>query len=219
MKTLVICCETIKDELNHAVAETGRAYPVVWIESGLHNFPEKLRKRLQEALDGVAGYGRVLLGFGYCGNALAGIRAGDFELILPRADDCITLLLGSLAIRKQYESTYFLTKGWLEGEKNIWWEYRYTVEKYGLERGREIYGLVLKNYKELGILDTGAYDIDAFRAHTEGIAKELGLRQAVLPATTDYVKELLAGPWPEDRFLTVPPWQAISAGQLWPGKE
>ena len=217
VNTIVVCCETIKDELQYAVAETSRAYPVVWIQSGLHNFPDRLRTRLQEALDEIAGYDRVLLGFGYCGNAIAEIRTGDFELVVPRADDCITIMLGSPAARKKYESTYFLTKGWLDGEKNIWWEYNYTIGKYGRERGRDIYDMVLKNYTELGVLDTGAYDLEALRDQTEEIAKELGLVHRILPATTDYIRDLLTGPWPDDRFLTVPPRHTISAGQLLPG--
>jgi hypothetical protein len=196
------------------MAETKRDYPVIWIESGLHNFPEKLRSRLQEMLDEVTGYDRILMGFGFCGNAVAGLRTGNFEMILPRADDCIALLLGSGDIKKQYERTYFLTKGWLDGEKNIWWEYQYTINKYGPETGKEIFSIMLKNYKKLGVLDTGAYDIDAVRALTEEIAKELELEHMVLPATTDYLKSLLTGPWPEDRFLIIPPYHQIRTSQL-----
>ena len=214
MDTLIISCETIKDELNHAIAETNCGYPVVWLESGLHNYPEKLRARLQETLNGVAGYARVLMGFGYCGNSIAGIKTGGYETIFPRADDCITILLGSYATRKQHERTYFMTKGWLAGEKNIWWEYQYTIKKYGKKRGKEIYAMVLENYRNLGLLDTGAYDINELNTQTMEIAKELGLEHKILPATTGYIKKLLTGPWPEKEFLTIPPNHEITTSQL-----
>ena len=75
--------------------ETECSYPVMWIESGLHINPDSLRKRLQEELDHLGNIDRALLAFGYCGNALLGLRAEHFRLIFPRAEDCITLMLGS----------------------------------------------------------------------------------------------------------------------------
>ncbi len=159
MNTAIVCCKTIYAELELAMAETGCDYPIILIESGLHNYPEKLRTRLQEALDHAEGYDRILLAFGTCGNSVAGLRTGKFELILPLVDDCITLLLGSSDIKRQYERTYFLTKGWLDGEQNIWWEYQYAIKKYGEETGKSIYAAALNQYRNLGILDTGAYSI------------------------------------------------------------
>lgn len=214
MNTAIICCKTIYAELELAMAESGCSHPVILIESGLHNYPGKLRARLQEALDKAAAYDRVLLAFGTCGNSVAGLTTGGFELILPLADDCITLLLGSLDVKRQYERTYFLTKGWLDGEHNIWREYQYAVNKYGEETGRSIYSTVLSNYRNLGVLDTGAYDIAGIRGQTEEIAAELGLEHKILPATTRYLRKLITGPWPEDEFLIIPPGSEISAGQL-----
>lgn len=214
MNTAIICCKTIYAELMLAMAEIGCDLPVIMIESGLHNYPEKLRARLQEALDHAEAYDRILLAFGTCGNSVLGLRTGSFELILPLADDCITLLLGSPNLKRQYERTYFLTKGWLDGEQNIWWEYQYAVKKYGEETGRSIYSTVLSNYRYLGILDTGAYNIADIGALTEEIAAELGLEHKILPATTRYLNKLITGPWPEGEFLIIPPESKISAGHL-----
>ena len=107
-----------------------------------------------------------------------------------------------------------MTKGWLDGEHNIWREYQYAVNKYGEETGRSIYSTVLSNYRNLGVLDTGAYDIAGIRGQTEEIAAELGLEHKILPATTRYLRKLITGPWPEDEFLIIPPGSEISAGQL-----
>jgi hypothetical protein len=193
------------------MAEIGCDHPVITIESGLHNYPEKLRSRLQEALDHAEAYDRVLLAFGTCGNSVVGLRTGSFELVLPLADDCITLLLGSSDLKRQYERTYFLTKGWLDGERNIWWEYQYAIKKYGEETGKSIYSTILSNYRYLGILDTGAYDIAEIGTLTEEIAAELGLEHKILPATTRYLNKLITGPWPADEFLIVPPESTISS--------
>ena len=75
MKTAVISCRTVEDEVTAAAARAGVDYPVAWLESGLHNTPNILRERFQETLDGLDAE-RVLLAMGYCGNAISGVRAG-----------------------------------------------------------------------------------------------------------------------------------------------
>ena len=47
MKTAVISCRTVEDEVTAAAARAGVDYPVTWLESGLHNTPNILRERLQ----------------------------------------------------------------------------------------------------------------------------------------------------------------------------
>ena len=98
MTTAVIACKTMEDELNWAMERTGSDYPVFWLEQGLHNVPKKLLDAVQTALD-AAGTERVLLAMGFCGNALVGLRVPAVELIVPRVDDCISLLLGSVKRR------------------------------------------------------------------------------------------------------------------------
>ena len=216
MSTVVVCCETLKDEMALAVERTGCDLPFLWLKSGLHNSPEVLREKLQEVLDGIEGYRRVLLGFGFCGNALAGLCTKDFEMIIPRADDCITILLGSVAVRQSHERCYFLTKGWLDGERNIYQEYLYSVEKYGLEMGKKIGKMLLGSYHNLAVLDTGAFPLDALCEQTRPIAKELELEHLVIPASIEFLEALLAGPWPRERFLTIPPHTEIDSRQLEP---
>ena len=97
MSTVLIACNTIRDELEKAARETEFRHPIVWIESGLHLFPASLRRRLQEELDRLHDVERVLLAFGFCGNSVIGLASRDYELIFPRVDDCITLLLGKIS--------------------------------------------------------------------------------------------------------------------------
>ena len=54
MKSALIACNTIRDELEKAMAETGVARSVVWIESGLHLVPDSLRRRIQEELEKIS---------------------------------------------------------------------------------------------------------------------------------------------------------------------
>lgn len=217
--TVIICCRTISEELQKAMDNTGAAYPVLWIESGLHNVPRKLHGVLQETVDAAEkdGARRILLAMGFCGNSLENLYTEQAELILPRADDCITLLLGSFRRRQQIQNeagTYFMTKGWIEGERNIMREYEYTMEKYGEETGREIFDMMFGNYRRIGILDTGCYDMEPVLAETERIASALQMGWERFSASNDYLKRLLTGPWEEDSFVRLQPGEKLTLKHL-----
>lgn len=217
MKECVVACETLRDELNHCMASLGKELSLIWIESGLHNTPEKLKLRLQETLDGIHGYERVLLSFGTCGNSVLGLRIGAYELVMPRVDDCISLLLGSMQERRKIDreyAAYYLTDGWLRGERNLWVEYKYCVDKYGEERARDIAGMMYGHYRTLGLLDPGVNDVAGLVGGTKIIAETLGLEQRVIPAGTGYIRELLTGPWPTDRFIIKEPYSLIENADL-----
>ncbi len=62
--------------------------------------------------------------------------------------------------------TYFLTKGWLDNEENIWLEYQESVKRHGKARTDRIYKMMLEHYKRLGIIETGAYKLEDFLKKT-----------------------------------------------------
>ena len=210
MKTMVLACETIRDELGLAAKLTGTDYEIWWVESGLHNYPNKLRETIQSRLDSIADHGRVLMAFGSCGNSVVGLKTGNFELIIPKVDDCISLLIGSVKARMDFGKeigggTYFLTPGWLRGERNLWAEYCYTVEKYGESTADMVMKTMLASYSYLGLLDTKTYDMADIMPEIDKIAETLKLAKTIVPASVAYLCDLLAGLWDEERFLVVPP--------------
>ena len=211
MTTEIISCRTLETELTKAMRDTGTDYPVHWLESGLHDDPKKLTSAYRELFDSIRA-DRVLMAMGYCGNALAGLPVGRFELIIPRADDCITLLLGSHARREaigREKAAYYLTEGWMRGERNLWVEYQAMVEDYGEELAQELAGDMYAPYRTLALLDSGAEDVAPLVEKTKIIADTLHFRQEVIPATLEFLKQLLTGPWPENRFLRIPPGGAV----------
>ena len=219
MNTVILCCRTIESELQMAMEQAGVTYPCVWVESGLHNVPAHLTSRLQQELDALDGKAdRILMGFGFCGNSVAGLTTGNHQLIIPRVDDCISLSLGSYHRRQELmreDGSYFLTQGWLKGERNIWVEYEYACKRYGKARARDIYHSMLCHYRRLLVVDTGAYDLDKILPTTEMIARELRLRHEVVPGSMDLFCRLLTGPWDADAFLTVEPHTTIQGSDLW----
>jgi len=217
MNTVILACRTIEAELNAVVNEIGCKYPILWIESSLHIDPESLKKCIQGELDHISNVDRVILAFGYCGNAILGLKASNYKIIFPRVDDCITLLIGSCEKRKKISSemgTYFLTKGWLDYEKNIWVEYQDTVKRYGKAKADEIYKIMLQHYKRLGVIETNAFNMEDFLEKTRQIAEDLKLKQEVIPGTLSYIKKLLTGPWDED-FILINPNETITLEHIY----
>ena len=84
----------LEDEIQRAVQRTGAQMPIVWVDAGLHEYPDRLREELQRQVARLEqDYDTILLGFCLCGNALHGVRAARARLIAPRFDDCIRMLL------------------------------------------------------------------------------------------------------------------------------
>ena len=49
--TLVIACETIKEEVLYAADKVKCQFPILWMPSSLHKFPNKLQRQLQEQIN------------------------------------------------------------------------------------------------------------------------------------------------------------------------
>lgn len=216
MSSVVIGCKTLENELNIALDACGCGYEVIWIESGLHNVPKKLNCALQEALNSAADCSHVLLAMGFCGNSVAGLES-DATMVIPRVDDCISLLLGSYRERVNLAGaahSYFLTEGWLKGERNIWREYEYTIGKYGDELGKSIFDMIMGHYSDIVLLDTGCYDLSKASEEAMRIAAALKLNYKKIPATIEYIKRLLSGDWDAESFFIVPPRHKIEIDEL-----
>ncbi|MBQ9890859.1 MAG: DUF1638 domain-containing protein [Firmicutes bacterium] len=211
MKTIIVACRTLQAEIELAQKNTGTSYSVEYIESGLHERPKKLSAIVQELLDTLDA-DRVLLCLGQCGNAMIGIKAGAFEMILPKVDDCLSLLLGSTRDKSRISYTdkaFFLTKGWLLGESTIMSQFAKSVEKYGEETALTIMEMMYEHYETLGLIDTGTGPMDELYEQTEDISRLLDLARKTYPGTVSYIEELLTGPWPKDRFIIKKPYEEI----------
>lgn len=214
MKQVLLACSTMKEEIEWVLKHKTCIFDrILWVRSGMHNVTDNLRAELISKLSEIEGADRVILGFGACGNALIGITAGDFELIIPKVDDCISIMLGSYERKQEIREcgeTYFLTRGWLDGESNIYKEYLFSVEKYGKEMADMVYRDILGAYVNLGVIDTEAYDYELFVKESEVIAQDLQLKELRIKGDLSYLERLLCGPWDCDRFIHISPHQTIT---------
>ncbi len=211
MKNIAVACKTLKDEIMFVTSDLGIRYPVLWIESSQHNNPQKLKQCIQEQIDRISNVENILLLFGVCGNAIQGLCSPESRLVFPRVDDCISLFLGGNRQKKELDSkgsAYYLTRGYLMSEANIWGEYLYCVSKYGEEKARKLMRIILKNYEKLNVIDTGAYRLEEIMELSKEIAAKLELSHNVVTGSLHLLYKALRGEWDDD-FCIVPPGEPI----------
>lgn len=122
MRTKILSCRTLEMEVRLAMEKCGCCMELEVLQENNHDVPLLLRRKIQEKLDAMENMDRVLLAFTTCGGTMAGLKTGDFELVIPRLDDCLSLLMGSMEQRKAaLEGGFgiFLTQGWLNHEKSV----------------------------------------------------------------------------------------------------
>jgi len=215
LQTVFIGCRTIEDEINAVVRVLPTCSSIFWIESGLHNYPLKLKDRIQEEIDKitetVSNVENIVLLFGYCGNCIDGLCSPKAQLVVPKVEDCISLLIGGDQSRLDLSSkthAYYLTEGWLRYENNIYYEYDQCIKKYGPVKAKRIFNVMLKNYSALNFIDTGTYDIKKTMDITADLAQSLNLEQKTVPGTLCLIAKALNGEWDEG-FLKVPAGVAV----------
>jgi hypothetical protein len=212
---VVIACQVFQDLVK-------RLFPpeldgnITFTDYGLHRIPSKLNKKLQEIIDGIEQPSLVVLGFGLCGNGLNNIRAGKHILLVPRADDCIALLLGSYAAyRKEFDSspgTYYLSKGWLESGSNPLSEYHEYEKRLGSEKAMWVMDQQYQHYKRLVFVAHTQEDLAQYRAVALDVAKfceRWGMDYQEILGTDSYMRQLVeiasSLDKADDEFIVIPP--------------
>lgn len=212
----VIACATVSEELLTFLPPDIEHQT---LDFGLHIYPDRLRRTLQEVIDGTpASVDTIILGYGLCAQALVGIRAGRFTLVIPRVHDCIALFLGSHSAFQNQMSrepgTYFLTKGWIEVGDSPFSEYERLCERYGQNQAEFMTRLVLKNYTRLALINTGQHELERYRAYTRNAAERFALRYEEIPGSTTLLRKMIFGPWDTD-FVVIPPEGTVRYESFW----
>lgn len=231
MRIRLIACEVFARELSYATALSPHLWDIKFMSFGLHDTPEKLRAAIQEEIDATEGseYEFIVLGYGLCSRGTADLRARSIPIIVPRAHDCITLLLGSRArYNREFAShpgTYYYSAGWIErkvGEVSQGFvdahdrrtEERYAeyVDKYGEDNARfliEQETQWLANYTRAAFINTSVGAVQEYRRFTQELASERGWEYAEIEADSSMMSRLACGDWDGDEFLRVEPGQSI----------
>ncbi len=211
IKRKVIACATVIEEMASFLPED---VPYEVLDFGLHLNPSELKSILQKKIDIASEEADVLLlGYGLCSMAVIGLKASTAALVIPHMDDCIGIFLGSSdEYKKQAQiepGTYYLTKGWIEVGDTPFEEHKKLIERFGKEKAERMTKLVLKNYKRLAFINTGAYELESYQAYSKKLAREFDLTYEEIEGSPALVKKMINGPWDEE-FVVVQPGQTLT---------
>ncbi len=236
MRLRVIACDVLRREVYWCAAQAAQTVDVTLLPQGLHSNSDTCRQRLQPlvAETDPERYDALVLGYGLCNNALAGVRAGAVPLVVPRAHDCITLLLGSkeryAKLFAERPGTYWYSSGWLEcrdervervepmassglsPDRHAAFEE--LVAKYGRDNAdylADVMGAWEQNYTHGALIE---FDFDrslGLEEEVRTICREKGWEFVRVKGDLGLVQDGMDGRWDEERFLTVRPGQRVRA--------
>lgn len=221
MHARLIACQVLSEPLRALLA---RGTSIDVLPMSLHTRPAQLRVALQQAIDAVDGhYDPIFLGYGLCSQAVVGLRASSSRLVLPKAHDCISILLGSETARRREAraaaGSYFLSKGWIgAGGGSMFSEEARLAERYGEARAERLMAGIMRHYNRLAYVcmprETGG---DDGRRHAALQARRHGLDYVELPGSTALLEAMLSGPW-NAHVIVVDPGESVSLGHFgdWP---
>jgi len=236
----LIACNVFMREACLCIARSPHVIDVDFFELGEHVQPTRLREALQakidEASNSAKSYDAILLLYGLCGNAAVGLRARNVRLVIPRAHDCCTILLGSKERFQEYfqanPSMPFSSVGYLErgsyyirtddGDGQIRYgdQYAALVEQYGEDNAKYIWeamhapGAEQVNHQVvfIDLPETAPLGrLERFRQQAERDGKEC----VRLDGNLTLIRMLLDGDWDPAHFLIVEPGRQTAGVYDW----
>lgn len=208
-KSILIACETLREELEKLIQHTGIQMDLVWMNGGLHTSPKNLRENLQIEINKHDGlYEDIILVYGFCGGGTENLETKSSSLILPRAEDCISILLGGNCPRShvnERDMAVFLTRGWIRTFNQMeGLNIRSLKEKYGDDQGKDLYRRIYRGYRNIDIIDTGAYRLEEIDEDISEIQDVLGLSCKTIDGSLVLIEKLLNRDWDEDFIVKGP---------------
>lgn len=236
----LISCNVFMREACYCIAHSPHVIDVDFLELGEHVHSQRLNRALQAKIDeaetSAKEYAAILLLYGLCGNAAVGLRTQKTRLVLPRAHDCCTILLGSrerfLEHFQDNLSRPFSSVGYLErgsyyirtdedgGKVHYGDQYAALVEQYGDDNAKFIWESMhppaLDQIDDkvvfIDLPETTALNAEArFRATAEKDHKTC-LR---VEGNLNLIRKLLYAEWDPAEFLIVEPGQQTAGVYDW----
>lgn len=231
-RLLLVACRVFERELEVLARSAKTEMQIHYVEIALHQQPgAQLRAALQAEINTVPeqDYDAVGLGYGLCNRGLVGLKAHGLPVVIPRAHDCLGLLLGSskryLAELEKQPGTYFQSCGWIEhlpadrtlrplaAGEGLAMNREEMIARYGEEAAQflsEEYAKFTQHYKRLAFISTPVAKLEERDRRAEEIAKQQGWTYERLPGDLGWLRRLVDGEWDDKEFLVLKPGQQVA---------
>ena len=230
-KFKVIACEALARPVYYYSALSPHQIDIQLNQIGLHDHPVSLRDQLQSLINQTTPkqYDAILLVYGLCGRAIDGLISEHTPLVVPRAHDCITLMLGSrrayLDQQNETPGTYWYSQDYLErsgryGESmalgsampgDIRDVYQQYIDKYGQDNADYLIATLnsWQAHYQRAVLVENELPVSAEIAErADQEAERRGWQLERLAGSLSLIRNLLFGEW-DDNFLVAPPQHRI----------
>lgn len=234
----LISCNVFQREASWCIAHSPHVIDSDYTELGEHARSQGLRQIIQTRIDateaGTKKYDAILLLFGLCGNATVGLKSRHTPLVIPRAHDCCTILLGSRAKFTEHfgqaPSTPFSSVGYLErgnyflrtnddGSADVQMgdSYQALVAKYGEEDAKYIWAEMYPedHNKKAVFIDLPETSHLGYAEQFKAKAAAAGKEAVQLPGNIRLIQNLINGTWDPQEYLIVPPAGEIEGVYDW----
>ena len=235
MKLKLICCEVFFRMACLTASQSENTVDLEFTPLKAHTEADDLRSKIQAAIDRTEAeggdYDAIVLGFGLCGNSVAGIKARNLKLVIPRAHDCCTIFLGSRhkfvqnfgdRLSAKWSSHGYLERtgdyfGGTELAKSYGFsrEYDELVEQYGEENAQFVWETLhpkLPDQDKIYIRVEPFELFGFFEKFQQKVREEAEDGQEpkiqVLDGSIRLMSKLLNGEW-DDEYLVVQPGKSI----------
>lgn len=210
-RTVIVVCDALLLHLETAQKKLGTNYPVVEIDRRLHAEPRQMCEEIAKVLAPLGEqYDTILLAMGFCGGALDNIGV-NCRLVVPRVDDCITLLLHTdntwHANLKTPRHMYFRDH---DDYFNVHGIYERMRERYGEKKATRLFRAYFVSYTNADIIDTGVYDCrePAYLADAQQQAEMIHSTLGFVPGSNILLEKLLSGRW-DEQFVVLSPGEKL----------
>jgi len=225
-KIALIGCLALEREINALGVSPEHVIRRELMRDSLHEVPALLRQMLVRALAAAEAdlqVDSVVLAYGACGMAVSGLAPTRCRLVMPRAHDCVTLLLGSkeryAACMAEDPSLYWYTPGWCRSGRMPGPDREITMraELQGRLDPEQLESFLAIDRESLAVHSRAAYTDLALpgdeeqHAYASHCTRCLGWKLQRERGDPRLLIDLLSGPWDDDRFLVVEPGEEIAA--------
>ena len=236
MRLRAIICEVFTREIEDILPRCANQVDVEIVTMGLHDLGASMTPLLQQRIDpaDTSGYDAIILGYALCGRGTDGLRAGRTPLVLPRAHDCIGVLMGSRQKHQAYfenhPGVYYRSRGWIDfqragqrlqpawatgrgqlGERRTLEE---LIAQYGEDNGKflfEQFNAYRRKYSGLTYISTGPSGEEASREKAREESQREGWVFEEVSGSRRLLEQLVNGEWSAEDFLIVPPGATVRA--------